>query len=538
MRSPWILLFVAAMVVAANISNLNTESPLSVQATFVSNDSDVWLAVGTFSSASEQEGYVGPAGGLTVYDADDASRQERKAGNVRALAAFDDRLVVVGRDAISVFDGFDGSLSMDDDGEKSSTDRSGVLPLAVDARDRRVRIVGTSLEEPEKLILARRAFGGWKRETLAVLSHNEGPDAVSFIRGQHSGVAWSHTVDGSASLNLRLDSQDDSPALSVEHRLRDGERLSTMTSVSLDGVDHLIAVVGNDAHRIVGWRIDSLKTDDGLRTSARVTRVLDQPFEFSGLGTLAAHVTGGASGRSARVAALSEAGTTWWEARVSNGDLEVTEIDGAHFDYVPAFISRIIFQAFSLLSVLALIASAAVVKRRGLVVLPGPRGASHFKRILACAIDFFLGYLLSALGFVAFGSASLIESQLQRSMEGESSSGIGGFEELELSQGGWIFLAALYVLNVAGGAWLESRYGWTPGKYVMRLRVVPDRGVGRVPLGRAIARRLILFVDLSFFTFIFTFFSSRRQRLGDLAASAMVVEASNETYVQTEGDVS
>jgi uncharacterized RDD family membrane protein YckC len=125
---------------------------------------------------------------------------------------------------------------------------------------------------------------------------------------------------------------------------------------------------------------------------------------------------------------------------------------------------------------------------------------------------------------MVFGVSTLIKTQLRRSIEGEAASGIGGFEEIELSQGGWVFLAALYFMNVVGGAWLESRYGWTPGKYVLRLRVVDDVGRAGISIWRAIARRLILFVDLSFLAIVLMFLSGRRQRLGDLAASAMVVE--------------
>jgi uncharacterized RDD family membrane protein YckC len=69
--------------------------------------------------------------------------------------------------------------------------------------------------------------------------------------------------------------------------------------------------------------------------------------------------------------------------------------------------------------------------------------------------------------------------------------------------------------------------GQTPGKRLLRLRVIKYGG-SPIDLTSAAVRGLIRIVDLAAIGFIVMFFSSKNQRLGDLAAGTLVVKERSE----------
>jgi uncharacterized RDD family membrane protein YckC len=81
-------------------------------------------------------------------------------------------------------------------------------------------------------------------------------------------------------------------------------------------------------------------------------------------------------------------------------------------------------------------------------------------------------------------------------------------------------LFMLVALSVTEGVW-----GHTPGKLLLGIRVM-STDLKPCGIGRAVLRRVLLFVD-SFFNFavglLLIALTSKQQRLGDLAASTVVL---------------
>lgn len=69
---------------------------------------------------------------------------------------------------------------------------------------------------------------------------------------------------------------------------------------------------------------------------------------------------------------------------------------------------------------------------------------------------------------------------------------------------------------------LESHYGKTLGKHLMKIRVRTEAG-GRVGLGAAFLRRLSLYFEILVLDALFVPFTKRKQRAFDIVASTVVV---------------
>jgi uncharacterized RDD family membrane protein YckC len=103
--------------------------------------------------------------------------------------------------------------------------------------------------------------------------------------------------------------------------------------------------------------------------------------------------------------------------------------------------------------------------------------------------------------------------------------GNSGFDFTRLSLGGgigWLVVVVLYYVL------LEGYFGRTVGKLVTGIRVISE-ATGRPPgLGRALLRTVLRIIDglASYLVgFIIVVNSSRRRRLGDIAADTLVVRA-------------
>jgi uncharacterized RDD family membrane protein YckC len=109
---------------------------------------------------------------------------------------------------------------------------------------------------------------------------------------------------------------------------------------------------------------------------------------------------------------------------------------------------------------------------------------------------------------------------------GAHSTNVNGTHSSGVEAGGWwpfLFLGYYVVF--------EALTGWTIGKLVMGLRVVAEDG-DSISWGQALGRNLLRFVDGLFFYLIaalFVWSSSKRQRLGDLAANTFVIRDRGES---------
>lgn len=73
-----------------------------------------------------------------------------------------------------------------------------------------------------------------------------------------------------------------------------------------------------------------------------------------------------------------------------------------------------------------------------------------------------------------------------------------------------------------GTVWAEHRWGRTPGKHWMGLRVVTEAGA-RVSLGQAAVRQLPLLLQIFWIDAMFAVFTERRQRAFELLSHTRVV---------------
>jgi uncharacterized RDD family membrane protein YckC len=138
---------------------------------------------------------------------------------------------------------------------------------------------------------------------------------------------------------------------------------------------------------------------------------------------------------------------------------------------------------------------------------------SRFVAILLDTLILYFSLLVVLLIFVLFGSA------------------LGVRGDSEIGTGGKWFIAVLvllvFVLLWGYFALFEALWhGQTPGKRVMKLRVIKDSG-RQITLFEALARNLVRFIDYlpgMYLTGVITMLCNKRnQRLGDMVAGTIVV---------------
>ena len=94
----------------------------------------------------------------------------------------------------------------------------------------------------------------------------------------------------------------------------------------------------------------------------------------------------------------------------------------------------------------------------------------------------------------------------------------------------YVWLALIVSVFVAGvlaasyNVVLEWHYGYTPGKYLMELRVVRESGA-RISFGQSLVRQLPMFLQVAWIDAGFILFTDRRQRAFELLSKTRVVSA-------------
>ena len=90
----------------------------------------------------------------------------------------------------------------------------------------------------------------------------------------------------------------------------------------------------------------------------------------------------------------------------------------------------------------------------------------------------------------------------------------------------WLFACGLVVMALAGLCifyfpLLESHFGKTLGKHLMRIRVLRESGAP-IGLGQAFVRRLSFYFDMLWIDALFIPFTDKRQRALDIVAKTVV----------------
>lgn len=136
--------------------------------------------------------------------------------------------------------------------------------------------------------------------------------------------------------------------------------------------------------------------------------------------------------------------------------------------------------------------------------------AKKSKRVLGGLIDLLVCCaVLTTLGAV-FGDANVASSQ-------------NGSMAINLSGPSFYFGCLLIII---GFAFLEFKYGKTPGKYICKTKVVGEIDNTSISFNQALIRNLLRFIDgilLYLVGFIIMAIDKRNQRLGDMAARTIVV---------------
>ena len=168
----------------------------------------------------------------------------------------------------------------------------------------------------------------------------------------------------------------------------------------------------------------------------------------------------------------------------------------------------------------------------------GIKYANIFERFLAFMVDLSVCTIVAGLFFLLlyiFPKSIIttiypdLPADLPQNLEGLIQSGI------EV-----VFLVVLFGLFFVGFSALvllyfplmETLYGWTLGKKLLKLRVIKE-DLRRVNFGAAILRRLSLYFELLFLDAIFIPFTEKRQRAFDIIAKTIVIreESGNLNWV-------
>ena len=164
---------------------------------------------------------------------------------------------------------------------------------------------------------------------------------------------------------------------------------------------------------------------------------------------------------------------------------------------------------------------AAKAFAEGHDLTPAPLG----KRIVAFVIDLAIPLLVLAttiaLGtWIGSGHEAHRLEEFGRNLAEEASVTWGLLE-----------IGAIFLVGIAGLWWvvgltmMEWRYGRTPGKAMMNLRVVSDDGIA-LSFGQAVVRRLTLVFSgpLQIIDLAFALFDKRRQRAVEKLARTLVIQ--------------
>ncbi len=144
--------------------------------------------------------------------------------------------------------------------------------------------------------------------------------------------------------------------------------------------------------------------------------------------------------------------------------------------------------------------------------------ASPGSRIMAVIVDTVILFVIMAILAIPFGLSALLF---------ESVATPTGAANLFFNMANW---GMFFVLNAI--VWLlyftyfESTTGQTPGKKLMNIKVVREKG--RMTVGSALIRTILRIIDgmfLYLLGLVVILVTEKKQRIGDMAAGTVVVKA-------------
>ncbi len=151
--------------------------------------------------------------------------------------------------------------------------------------------------------------------------------------------------------------------------------------------------------------------------------------------------------------------------------------------------------------------------------VPGLTIAPVGKRVLAGVLDYFLGTFLGVPIFIVLAIVFMPEWTVQF---GLASMDPREFAQPQMPILGTVVESAVLILYMAC---FHAAHGRTPGKSVMRIRVVDERG-GKPHFVKALLRALAygFSIDLLFIPIMYLFFNPQRRAFHDFVAATYVVE--------------
>lgn len=159
------------------------------------------------------------------------------------------------------------------------------------------------------------------------------------------------------------------------------------------------------------------------------------------------------------------------------------------------------------------------------------RFAGFWERLLAFILDIHICLGIGGIMFLLFYMIphTLLKTVIETPIVMIPNDPYGSFPATVLQ----IVLVAFLGLSIIGAILfyfpaMEALFGWTVGKWLLRLRVLRD-SIQKINLGHAILRRLSLYFEFLAIDAMFIPFTQKKQRAFDLIAKTVVIR---ETYVK------
>ncbi|MDA2809719.1 RDD family protein [Nocardiopsis sp. RSe5-2] len=153
---------------------------------------------------------------------------------------------------------------------------------------------------------------------------------------------------------------------------------------------------------------------------------------------------------------------------------------------------------------------------------PGTVAADKGRRFVAALLD---GLFMTLIGFgialvLMIGPTILMAASAESSLDGEPA----GWAVVVMAVGMISGYALMFILPFLYKGRAEAKRGATPGKRIMKMRVIDLNTLGNPRMGASMLRTLIYYL-LGWISCLWILFDPRQQALHDKAATTAVVDA-------------